>query len=217
MMTDGYKNMWKYISRRQSSAAFFNRMQRAIPLPTFFVIGATIAPVGMPSELLLRNYSAPSDATEARVVVLSARPLPLLPADPTQLAVAEVLERRMGPHRAWRNAWHIVRMAERWELEEYVGVVARQILVESGGNPRAVSSVGALGLLQVMPNLWTGVFPECGPDLFDEATNIRCGMRILRFFLQDSQWNLTLALNRYSGYHWYDMEASPYVQKVVAS
>lgn len=122
----------------------------------------------------------------------------------------------MDSSRAWRNAWRIVRIAEQLRLERHAGVVARQILVESAGNPTAVSSVGAQGLLQIRPELWVGVFAECQANLFDEATNIRCGMRILRHDLDRSGGNLARALNLYSGYGTYGMAQSPYTRAIQA-
>jgi soluble lytic murein transglycosylase-like protein len=53
------------------------------------------------------------------------------------------------------------------------------VKVESGGNHRAVSIVGARGLSQVMPvNAYRcGLYPD---ELFDPLSNLDCGARILR-------------------------------------
>lgn len=48
---------------------------------------------------------------------------------------------------------------------------------------RARSNVGALGLMQVMPRLWThNLGPLLGSDLRDDETNVRYGVYILRLF-----------------------------------
>jgi soluble lytic murein transglycosylase-like protein len=56
------------------------------------------------------------------------------------------------------------------------------IAVESDFNPRAVSPVGAMGLMQVMPH-WKRVLAING-DLNDPDTNIRYGLQVLGFYLE---------------------------------
>ncbi len=54
------------------------------------------------------------------------------------------------------------------------------IAVESRFNPKAVSPVGAVGLMQVMPH-WTKVLGISG-DLTDPETSIRYGLQVLGFY-----------------------------------
>jgi soluble lytic murein transglycosylase-like protein len=69
------------------------------------------------------------------------------------------------------------------------------ILVESGGNPRAVSSKGARGLMQLMP----GTARAYGVgNIFDPADNIRGGVRYLNFLLNLFQGDLNLAIAGYN-------------------
>lgn len=58
-------------------------------------------------------------------------------------------------------------------------LLAIVVLVESGGNPRAVSGSGAQGLAQVMPATAAGIGAECVAQPFDAATSIDCGARYL--------------------------------------
>ena len=59
-------------------------------------------------------------------------------------------------------------------------LLKRQMLAESGGNPRAVSPRGAKGLMQFMPGAWR----EWGEgDPFDPAASIKAGAAYMRFLL----------------------------------
>jgi hypothetical protein len=69
------------------------------------------------------------------------------------------------------------------------------IQVESQGNPRAVSPRGALGLMQLMPE----VIKACQvADPFDPLANIRAGVRHLHYLLLEFSGNLSLALAAYN-------------------
>lgn len=69
------------------------------------------------------------------------------------------------------------------------------ITVESGHNPRAVSSKGAVGLMQLMPDTARryGV-----TNLFDPAENIHAGARYLRDLMQKFNDDLSLTLAAYN-------------------
>lgn len=56
---------------------------------------------------------------------------------------------------------------------------------ESSGNPRAVSPVGAIGLMQVMPGTWAGLRSRyrLGADPFEPRDNILAGTAYLREML----------------------------------
>lgn len=73
------------------------------------------------------------------------------------------------------------------------------VRLESRFNPRAVSSVGAIGLVQVMPR--TAVFYDSTltrDSLFDPATNLRIGFRFFRDLLQRYDYDLRTALLAYN-------------------
>jgi soluble lytic murein transglycosylase-like protein len=69
------------------------------------------------------------------------------------------------------------------------------IAEESDFNPRAVSGVGAVGLMQLMPH-WKRVLAING-DLFEPETNIRYGMQVLGFYMEMYQ-DLDMALTAYN-------------------
>jgi soluble lytic murein transglycosylase-like protein len=73
------------------------------------------------------------------------------------------------------------------------------IQVESGFNKYAISPVGAMGLMQVMP-FWTRQIGNGDKlALFRMRVNLRYGCVILRHYLDEEHGNLFYALGRYNG------------------
>ncbi len=73
------------------------------------------------------------------------------------------------------------------------------IQVESGFNKYAISPVGALGYMQVMP-FWTRQIGNGQPmSLLHMQVNLRYGCVILRHYLDMESGNLFYALGRYNG------------------
>ncbi len=77
-------------------------------------------------------------------------------------------------------------------------LVLALIDVESRFQPAAVSSAGALGLMQVMP-FWKAEIGRPQDDLHDIDTNLRYGCTILAHYLQRERGDWTRALARYNG------------------
>lgn len=72
------------------------------------------------------------------------------------------------------------------------------IHVESGFRTYAISSVGARGLMQVMP-FWQRLIGAHEHSLFDVYTNLRYGCTILRHYIDIERGDLFRALGRYNG------------------
>lgn len=72
------------------------------------------------------------------------------------------------------------------------------IHVESNFRPYAMSSVGARGLMQVMP-FWQRLIGTPQQSLFELYTNLRYGCTILRHYLDIERGNVFRALGRYNG------------------
>lgn len=74
------------------------------------------------------------------------------------------------------------------------GLVRAVIAAESAGNPRAVSSAGAIGLMQLMP----GTAAALGVDPWSPRDNLRGGITYLASLLRDFAGNTRLALIAYN-------------------
>lgn len=101
----------------------------------------------------------------------------LLAATGASVAHGEELGRvaATGPYAA-----HIAEAAQRFRIPRaWIEAVLR---AESAGDSRAVSRVGAMGLMQIMPDTWADlrVRYRLGPDPFEPRDNILAGAAYLR-------------------------------------
>jgi soluble lytic murein transglycosylase-like protein len=112
------------------------------------------------------------------------------------LPLAIVLARRSGnPEVAGQAAAALVREAERLRLSP--SLLGAVLLIENTPlDPTAVSSQGAIGLMQVMP-VHRGSY-GCLADLVNVDTNICHGASILKHMVRRTK-SLPLALKRYNG------------------
>jgi soluble lytic murein transglycosylase-like protein len=77
-------------------------------------------------------------------------------------------------------------------------IVLALIQVESAFQADAVSSAGAVGLMQIMP-FWIRELGRSADDLMDPWLNLRYGCTILAHYLAVERGDLTRALARYNG------------------
>lgn len=78
-------------------------------------------------------------------------------------------------------------------------IVLSVITVESKFNKYAISSAGALGIMQVMPFWLRQIGNPTAQSLLDAQTNIRFGCTILRHYLELEHGDMFYALGRYNG------------------
>jgi Transglycosylase SLT domain len=109
-----------------------------------------------------------------------------------------------------RLAKIIVRNAESKKLDPKL--VAAIIVVESHGNPTAISEAKAVGLMQVHVPTWGGVVDFTERNPFDPEVNIDVGTTILADYLKRYK-DLDSALAAYEGNH--NPATSEYVAKVM--
>jgi soluble lytic murein transglycosylase-like protein len=77
-------------------------------------------------------------------------------------------------------------------------LVMALIHTESRFDRFAISSVGAQGMMQVMP-FWKAELGRPQDNLTDNATNLRYGCTILSYYLKKENGDLARALARYNG------------------
>lgn len=155
---------------------------------------ATLPSTTPPSTVPTGTEATPAQPTPA---VPTAQP-----ARPTKLAsLSRHIQNRYGITEQKAN--HIVGQAidnggrHRLDPELILAIIA----VESTFRERAVSRVGARGLMQVMPGVHRDKLREIGGSraLFDPGKNIHTGARILNIYLNNHSGNLQRALLNYNG------------------
>jgi soluble lytic murein transglycosylase-like protein len=83
-------------------------------------------------------------------------------------------------------------------LRDRPHLVLAVIDVESAFDPFAVSSAGAVGLMQIMP-FWPNQLGLSNRDLIDVEMNVRMGTSILAYYLDRERGDYRRALGRYNG------------------
>lgn len=76
-------------------------------------------------------------------------------------------------------------------------IIAAAISSESSCNPLAVSNRGAIGLMQIMPKVWSSKFDFTKFNLFNPEDNMTVGTAILSKYIHD--YGVKNALVRYYG------------------
>jgi len=152
--------------------------------------GASRAPFAGASTLAGWRRSGGGPAALLAVLVLVA----LGAAPVAALAQDAPAERSVARH---PYAGHVAEAAQRFGIpEHWIWAVMR---VESNGDVRAISTAGAMGLMQIMPGTWAGlrVRHRLGSDPLDPRDNIMAGAAYLRE-MHDRYGNVTAMLASYN-------------------
>ena len=151
--------------------------------------GAARAPLSVASTLAGWRRSGVGSAVALAVVLLSGGAAPVA-------ATAQDLPAARSAV-AHPYAGHVADAARRFGIPEaWIWAVMR---VESGGNARAVSRAGAMGLMQIMPATWADLRARygLGADPFDVRDNIMAGAAYLRA-MHDRYGNASAMLAAYN-------------------
>jgi soluble lytic murein transglycosylase-like protein len=181
------------------------RLNRTLAFPLFslslWLTGGLYAPLAcagnqayVPLSASVRAvlHNSISDMTAPKLVFASQ-----YEADVWLGEMSRRLEKRI-PDKNYRldllKAVHYEAIRAGLEPELVLGLIE----VESGFRKYAVSSVGARGLMQVMP-FWVKQIGDTEHNLFHLRTNLRYGCTILRHYLNIENGDLFRALGRYNG------------------
>jgi soluble lytic murein transglycosylase-like protein len=162
-------------------------------------------------EVALACEALPGTAVQAAVETEpEAQPL-----DPSQRALVQVLSRRfmIAPEATETIVSAAHRAADATGLDPLL--VLAVISIESRFNPLAESSMGAKGLMQIIPRFHLAKLAEHGGEqaVLDPESNIEVGTRILQEYIHRTG-TLEAGLQFYNGASW--DESAQYAQKVMA-
>ena len=158
--------------------------------------------------------------TDAQAVVRAAEPIPqaapqtAVPLTEGEAQVTRMLSRHgVEKERLPRVVDAILASSTRHNVDPRL--VASIVIVESRGNPFAVSSADSVGMMQIHLRTWGQIADSQNINLFKVEDNIDFGVRILRDYIAAS--DLWGGVARYRG--WVDtlesqLAAEEYVRKV---
>ncbi len=152
--------------------------------------GASRAPFTGASTLAGWRRSGGGSAAMLAVLLLLAPG-----AAPVAALAQDAPAERSAPRHPY--AAHVADAARRFGIpERWIWAVMR---VESNGDVCAVSTAGAMGLMQIMPGTWAGLSARhrLGSDPFDPRDNIIAGAAYLRT-MHDRYGNVTAMLAAYN-------------------
>jgi soluble lytic murein transglycosylase-like protein len=96
------------------------------------------------------------------------------------------------------------------EYEFNPNLIMSMILVESGFNPKAVSSAGAYGLMQVTYDVWKDELDIDPNRIFDIEYNIDLGLQILKRYSKVAKGDMLRALHLYNNGYLFNNESYKY-------
>lgn len=127
--------------------------------------------------------------------VSAATSTPFLPS-PADIVATLRAQFRVSAADALAIAQAVLTEADRYSMSPVL--LLSVMAVESGFDAHAVSTLGARGLMQVLPAAHPRAFVNV-KELDDPAVNVRIGSSILRGYLDASGGDIDAALWRYSG------------------
>jgi soluble lytic murein transglycosylase-like protein len=157
-----------------------------------------------------RTKDEPADITrhQANVPPSASRP------DPGIKIIDALLKKfEIDPARRKRVAEAIVRSSRRHNLDPRL--VASIVIVESRGDPFAISPSNAVGIMQIHVPTWAHTIDHEGINLFKIEDNIDFGVRILRDYV--ARYGDDEGIKRYNGWNPdspESMNAEAYLEKV---
>ena len=138
--------------------------------------GASRAPFTEASTLAGWSHCGDRAAWRCAVLLLAGA-LSVCAGSGVAVAQSAPVERPAAAH---PYAAHIAEASQRFDIPQHWIIAV--LRAESAGDVRAISSAGAMGLMQVMPDTWAGLRIRygLGRDAYDPRDNIMAGTAYLR-------------------------------------
>jgi len=126
-----------------------------------------------------------------------AKTVPLLPlATPAVPSIKTLMEVEMtSKQKNAENRYQLLILEAAYRYKVEPAIIKAIIMAESSFNPKAVSRVGARGLMQLMPRTARSLGVE---DSFKPAHNIDAGVRYFKHLLDQFDGEIKLALAAYN-------------------
>ncbi|HET9733832.1 MAG TPA: transglycosylase SLT domain-containing protein [Burkholderiales bacterium] len=194
----------------------FSLVRSLLALIGLAAVVAVVLPV--PHETILQHISAAARADDSVSIVTATGPIQGAAATPherEQRAVTEFIARRYRVSEAAAAGFVATAYQAGREFSLDPMLILAVMAIESRYNPVAESSMGAKGLMQVIPKYHPEKLADHGGELalLDPEVNILVGTRILREYLR-RLGEIEAALQMYAGA--LDEPTSQYSGKVLA-
>jgi len=161
-----------------------------------------------PSSVFLSNFGASLDANKP---VFRADAVSVV--DPAVATVEGFLEKySINSTQRGRMASAIVRTGRKYNLDPRL--IASVIIVESGGNPFAISESDSVGMMQIHIHTWGPTADREGINLFKIEDNIDFGSRILKDY-SGRFGGIWEGVKRYKGWNPDSQESAENVQAYI--
>ena len=189
----------RWIQRGHNKAYVLHRSKkkfsrRSILLTTVLVLLIPIA--GLLKSRASGSIDSPTHPPEAGLRV--EKPQPVSRPDPGVVAIDLFLKRfDVNPTRRKRLAEAIVRSSNRYKIDPRL--VASVMIVESRGNPFAISPRDAVGIMQIHVPTWARTIDQEDINLFKIEDNIEFGVRILKEYID--HYGRDEGIKRYNGWN----------------
>jgi soluble lytic murein transglycosylase-like protein len=169
----------------------FKLLMTAKPLILLILLSCIIGLNGWRPEAFV---AVPEVRLQKKSIAKAAPFLPLAtPAVPSIKTLTEIEMTSKQKNAENRYQLLIIDAAYRYKVEP--AIIKAIIMAESGFNPKAVSRVGARGLMQLMPRTARSLGVE---DSFKPARNIDAGVRYFKHLLDQFDGDIELALAGYN-------------------
>lgn len=179
------------------------------------------ASLAMFASLMIMGFPRPTSPVfsaerpaQARVQLEDAQPAVLPVADEVRLVDNFLKRHRVDEENRSRLAESIVASARKYDLNPKL--LASIMIVESRGNPFAISGKEAVGIMQIHLPTWGNTADREDINLFKIEDNVDFGARILRDYIR--RYGVWEAVKRYNGFvpgdPAYEKSAAEYLEKV---